>query len=123
MCILNAQAHQDLSYRDLQDIPKSVLRTTSLQALTISNNRLDELPDELGVLKSLRVLDVSNNNIAAIPDAFSSLIKLKEINFANNRMRNTTRETHQAEETCIPTEVGYNLTGLETLLLLQNKAS
>ena len=88
----------------------------------MSNNRLEVLPPELGALTSLRVLDVSNNLVAAIPNAFSSLVKLKEINLASNRLRNTTRETHQAEETCIPVEIGYALTALETLLLLQNQA-
>lgn len=49
------------------------------------------------------------------------LLARQEINLACNRFQNTTRETHQAEETCIPKEVGYMLTRLETLLLLENQ--
>ena len=112
--------YQDLSWRELTDVPESVLRTTSLQALVMAHNRLEELPDALGMMCNLRVLDVSNNLLPAIPHAFSTLVHLQEINWAHNRMRNTTRETHQSEETCIPKEVGYLLTRLETLLLPHN---
>ena len=58
---------------------------------------------------------------AAIHVLTPLLLAAQEINLAYNRMHNTTRETHQAEETCIPKEVGYMLTRLETLLLLENQ--
>jgi Leucine-rich repeat (LRR) protein len=91
---------QDLSNRNLSEVPASVLRTSSLQALAMPYNELAELPDALGHLTALRVLDVSNNMLSTIPNAFSTLVNLQEINLSYNRMHNTARETHQVEQTC-----------------------
>ena len=72
----------DLSFKNLNSIPKYVFELSSLEDLNLSHNQLQELPKEITKLKSLKNLDISWNRITHSLDFLPSNIK---INSAWNR--------------------------------------
>jgi len=72
----------DLSFKNLNSIPKYVFELSSLEDLNLSHNQLEELPIEILELKILKSLDISWNRITHSLNFLSSNIK---INSAWNR--------------------------------------
>jgi Leucine-rich repeat (LRR) protein len=58
-----------------------------LDALHLSNNKLNQLPDQLVGLPFLRVLQLSKNQLTGLPDSLSTCVWLKELDLSFNAFR------------------------------------
>src|SRR5271156_368547 len=56
----------NVSYKQLQTIPKELGQLTMLQVLHLYNNQIQSLPKELGQLASLQQLFLSSNQLQSI---------------------------------------------------------
>jgi hypothetical protein len=101
----------DLSNKNLDDIPKEVLKLKNLRKLNLSGNNLKQIPKDIVHLKNLESLDVSKNkisnlfsknfelpklktliinqnNIKTIPSQIKSLTRLRKLQISGNRIEN-----------------------------------
>ncbi|KZC13563.1 Leucine-rich repeat-containing protein 58 [Dufourea novaeangliae] len=71
----------------LTSIPRSIVRFTNLNSLSISNCRLRQLPDFLGDCP-LSCLVAKQNNLTndSLPKSFENLSGLRELNLSGNRL-------------------------------------
>src|SRR6202453_1397380 len=74
----------NVSYRQLQTIPKELGQLASLQRLDLYNNQLQTIPKELGQLASLQRLDLDNNQLQTIPKELGQLASLRYFRLDNN---------------------------------------
>lgn len=74
----------DLSENALDDVPRRIVRFTSLQTLRLNDNKLSALPSELCQLKSLTWLNVQHNQLDAIPASLTALSSLSIIRARGN---------------------------------------
>ncbi|KAF5838175.1 hypothetical protein DUNSADRAFT_3300 [Dunaliella salina] len=97
-----------LAHNRLVALPAPVFNPVPcLQALDLSNNKLEDLPSSLGSLRSLRHLDASHNNLEVLPARFSELTSLVTLKLNHNRLF------------CLPQGIG-SLTSLEYLAAVGN---
>src|SRR6202453_1025477 len=98
----------NVSYKQLQTVPKELGQLASLLRLDLYNNQLQTIPKELGQLASLQKLYLSNNQLQTIPKELGHLSLLQELNLYNNQLQS------------LPKELGQ-LTMLRTLSLSNNQ--
>src|SRR6202522_3834102 len=85
----------NVSYKQLQTIPKELGQLASLQILYLYNNQLQTIPKELGQLASLRTLYLHNNQLQTIPKELGLLACLQELYLYNNQMQTIPKELGQ----------------------------
>ncbi|XP_050366619.1 plant intracellular Ras-group-related LRR protein 4-like [Argentina anserina] len=76
----------DLSENRLLVLPSTIGGLLSLTKLDLHSNRLAELPDTIGDLFSLVHLDLRANNLASLPATFGRLVRLEELDLSSNRL-------------------------------------
>ncbi|KAL6224362.1 hypothetical protein ACLB2K_003217 [Fragaria x ananassa] len=76
----------DLSENRLVVLPSTIGGLSSLTKLDLHSNRLTELPDTIGDLLSLVHLDLRANNLASLPASFGRLMRLEELDLSSNRL-------------------------------------
>ncbi|KAF8029195.1 hypothetical protein BT93_E1764 [Corymbia citriodora subsp. variegata] len=76
----------DLSENRLQALPATIGGLSSLTKLDLHANRITELPESIGDLLNLVVLDLSANQLASLPATFGRLVRLQELNLSSNRL-------------------------------------
>ncbi|XP_061997447.1 plant intracellular Ras-group-related LRR protein 4 [Rosa rugosa] len=76
----------DLSENRLLVLPSTIGGLSSLTKLDLHSNRLTELPDTIGDLLSLVHLDLRANNLASLPATFGRLVRLEELDLSSNRL-------------------------------------
>ncbi|KAL2915558.1 hypothetical protein HK105_204960 [Polyrhizophydium stewartii] len=84
--LTNGLRHSDLSYNELELLPKELGSLAHLRKLILSHNDLAEIPSEIGDLRLLISCDVSNNRLTAIPSEIGRLSQLGFLSLANNRI-------------------------------------
>ncbi|PRQ47175.1 putative leucine-rich repeat domain, L domain-containing protein [Rosa chinensis] len=76
----------DLSENRLLVLPSTIGGLSTLTKLDLHSNRLTELPDTFGDLLSLVHLDLRANNLASLPATFGRLVRLEELDLSSNRL-------------------------------------
>src|SRR6202522_2694419 len=77
----------NVSYRQLQTIPKELGQLASLLRLDLDNNQLQTIPKELGQLASLQQLDLYHNQLQTIPKELGQLASLRYFHL-DNKLKN-----------------------------------
>lgn len=82
-----ALTHLDLSHGRLETVPEDLFTLcTSLQSLTLSNNKIRFISEHLERLTKLNRLLVNNNAILQIPESIGKLQRLTFLDASNNKL-------------------------------------
>ncbi|XWS42252.1 hypothetical protein CRYUN_Cryun17cG0152300 [Craigia yunnanensis] len=76
----------DLSDNRIVALPDTIGDLSSLKKLDLHSNRIAQLPDSIGDLLSLVFLDLSANQLSSLPATFGRLVRLEELDFSSNRL-------------------------------------
>ncbi|KAF7829077.1 plant intracellular Ras-group-related LRR protein 4-like [Senna tora] len=76
----------DLSENRIMALPSTVGGLSSLTRLDLHSNRITELPDSIGDLLSLLYLDLRGNHLSSLPASFGRLIRLQELDLSSNQL-------------------------------------
>eukprot|EP00258_Populus_trichocarpa_P045400 XP_024461419.1 plant intracellular Ras-group-related LRR protein 4 [Populus trichocarpa] len=76
----------DLSDNRIVALPDTIGGLSSLTKLDLHANRIGELPGSIGDLLSLVVLDVRGNQLSSLPATFGRLVRLQELDLSSNRL-------------------------------------
>ncbi|CAJ1930710.1 unnamed protein product [Sphenostylis stenocarpa] len=76
----------DLSENRIMALPATIGGLSSLTRLDLHSNRISELPDSVGNLLSLIYLDLRGNQLTLLPASFSRLIRLEELDLSSNQI-------------------------------------
>ncbi|CAK7355501.1 unnamed protein product [Dovyalis caffra] len=76
----------DLSENRIVALPDTIGGLSSLTKLDLHANRIGELPGSIGDLLSLVVLDVRGNQLLSLPATFGRLVRLQELDLSSNRL-------------------------------------
>lgn len=76
----------DLSENRIVALPETIGGLSSLTKLDLHSNRIGELPGPIGDLLSLVVLDVRGNQLSSLPATFGRLILLQDLDLSSNRL-------------------------------------
>lgn len=76
----------DLSENRILALPATISGLLSLTKLDLHSNRISELPDSIGDLLSLVCLDVSGNQLTSLPETFGRLVRLEELDLSSNHL-------------------------------------
>lgn len=76
----------DLSENRIVALPSTIGGLSSLTKLDLHSNRITELPDSVGNLLSLVYLNLRGNNLASLPASFSRLVHLEELDLSSNQV-------------------------------------
>ncbi|KAJ1403828.1 Leucine-rich repeat [Sesbania bispinosa] len=76
----------DLSENRIVALPSTIGGLSSLTRLDLHSNRITELPDSIGNLLSLVYLDVRGNQLSSLPASFSRLVRLEELDLSSNQV-------------------------------------
>ena len=92
----------DLSFYDLETLPKAINKLTGLQSLVVRATLLTSLPDSIGELKNLESLDVRRTQLKSLPDRIGELKNLESL------------DVRETQLTSLPDRIG-ELKNLESL--------
>ncbi|XVF18170.1 hypothetical protein REPUB_Repub10bG0189300 [Reevesia pubescens] len=76
----------DLSDNRIVALPDTIGGLSSLKKLDLHSNRIAQLPDSIGDLLSLVSLDLSANQLSSLPATFGRLVRLDELDLSSNRL-------------------------------------
>lgn len=76
----------DLSENRIMALPATIGGLSSLTRLDLHSNRITELPDSVGNLLSLVYLDLRGNQLTLLPASFSRLVRLEELDLSSNQL-------------------------------------
>jgi len=76
----------DLSENRIVALPATIGGLSSLTRLDLHSNRITELPDSVGNLLSLLYLDLRGNQLTLLPASFSRLVRLEELDLSSNQL-------------------------------------
>ncbi|XP_041018178.1 plant intracellular Ras-group-related LRR protein 4-like [Juglans microcarpa x Juglans regia] len=76
----------DLSDNRIVALPDTIGGLSSLTKLDLHSNRISELPDAIGDLLNLIYLDLSGNQLSSLPATFGRLVRLQELDLSSNRL-------------------------------------
>ena len=71
---------------DLKKIPDSIVNLTSIEILSLRNNKLTTLPNSFRNLESLKMLSLWRNNLTTIPEPIFALSSLQELLLQYNQI-------------------------------------
>lgn len=74
----------DLSENRIVALPATIGKLSSLTKLDLHSNRISELPESIGDLLSLVCLDLRANQLTTLPATFGRLIHLEELDLSSN---------------------------------------
>ncbi|KAJ3677661.1 hypothetical protein LUZ60_003385 [Juncus effusus] len=97
----------DLSENRILELPLSIGGLSSLKRLNLSSNRISKLPDSIGDLFNLLYLDLKGNQLTSLNPNFGKLIRLEELDLNSNNLSS------------LPDSIG-NLTKLKKLFVETN---
>lgn len=79
--------HLDLSHSRLETIPEELFNTcSSLQLLSMNNNKIRSLSENVGNLQRLGTLSVKNNVLQTLPASIGLLQRLHTLDVSNNKL-------------------------------------
>ncbi|XP_007046446.2 PREDICTED: plant intracellular Ras-group-related LRR protein 4 [Theobroma cacao] len=76
----------DLSDNHIVALPDTIGGLSSLKRLDLHSNRIAQLPDSIGDLLSLVFLDLSANQLSSLPATFGRLVRLEELDLSSNHL-------------------------------------
>ncbi|KAK7307417.1 hypothetical protein VNO77_40463 [Canavalia gladiata] len=76
----------DLSENRIMALPSTIGGLSSLTRLDLHSNRITELPDSVGNLLSLVFLDLRGNQLTLLPATFNRLVRLEELDLSSNQL-------------------------------------
>ncbi|XP_059645251.1 plant intracellular Ras-group-related LRR protein 4 isoform X2 [Cornus florida] len=76
----------DLSENRIVALPATIGGLSSLTKLDLHSNRISELPDSIGDLLSLVFLDLRANQLISLPPTFGRLVRLEELDLSSNHL-------------------------------------
>ncbi|KAK9989974.1 hypothetical protein SO802_024959 [Lithocarpus litseifolius] len=76
----------DLSENRIVALPATIGGLSSLTKLDLHANRISELPESIGDLLNLIYLDLRGNQLLSLPATFGRLIRLQELDLSSNQL-------------------------------------
>ncbi|XP_019423095.1 PREDICTED: plant intracellular Ras-group-related LRR protein 4-like, partial [Lupinus angustifolius] len=76
----------DLSENRITALPSTIGGLSSLTRLDLHANRITELPDSIGNVLSLVYLDLRGNQLSSLPTSFGRLVRLEELDLSSNQL-------------------------------------
>ncbi|CAL0314257.1 unnamed protein product [Lupinus luteus] len=76
----------DLSENRIMALPSTIGGLSSLTRLDLHANRITELPDSIGNVLSLVYLDLCGNQLSSLPTSFGRLVLLEELDLSSNQL-------------------------------------
>ncbi|KAL3527318.1 hypothetical protein ACH5RR_011974 [Cinchona calisaya] len=76
----------DLSQNRIMALPDTIGALSSLQKLDLRSNRIIELPESIGDLLNLVCLDLNGNQLRSLPATFARLVRLQELDLSSNSL-------------------------------------
>ncbi|GKV30230.1 hypothetical protein SLEP1_g39068 [Rubroshorea leprosula] len=76
----------DLSENRIVTLPDTIGGLSSLTKLDLHSNRIAQLPDSIGDLLSLLSLDLRGNQLSSLPATFGRLVRLQELDLSSNKL-------------------------------------
>ncbi|KAJ6996888.1 hypothetical protein D5086_010435 [Populus alba] len=76
----------DLSENRIVALPETIGGLSSLTKLDLHSNRIGELPGSIGDLLSLVALDVRGNQLSSLPATIGRLVRLQDLDLSSNRL-------------------------------------
>ncbi|XP_022740488.1 plant intracellular Ras-group-related LRR protein 4-like isoform X2 [Durio zibethinus] len=76
----------DLSDNRIVALPDTIGGLSSLKKLDLHSNRIAQLPDSIGDLLCLVFLDLSANQLSTLPTTFGRLVRLEELDLSSNHL-------------------------------------
>ncbi|KAG7579482.1 Leucine-rich repeat [Arabidopsis thaliana x Arabidopsis arenosa] len=83
---LSSLVRLDLSENCIMVLPATIGGLLSLTKLDLHSNRIGQLPESIGDLLNLVNLNLSGNQLPSLPSAFSRLIHLEELDLSSNSL-------------------------------------
>lgn len=83
---LSSLVSLDLSENRIMALPSTIGGLSSLTRLDLHSNRITELPDSIGELLSLVYLDLRGNHLSSLPASFGRLARLEELDLSSNQL-------------------------------------
>ncbi|PIN03763.1 Ras suppressor protein (contains leucine-rich repeats) [Handroanthus impetiginosus] len=74
----------DLSENKIVMLPDSIGGLSSLKTLSLNGNKIHELPESIGGLVNLLCLDLRGNELTTLPPAIGKLVRLQELDLSSN---------------------------------------
>ncbi|KAL0739471.1 hypothetical protein Bca4012_015681 [Brassica carinata] len=74
----------DLSENHIVVLPNTIGRLSSLTKLDLHSNRITHLPESIGELLNLVYLNLSSNHLSYLPSSFSRLLQIEELDLSCN---------------------------------------
>jgi Leucine-rich repeat (LRR) protein len=68
-------------------LPQEIGEMSSLEELTVSNNRLETVPPEVGKLSKLYLLELNDNALVDVPEEIGNLASLWFLRLENNKLQ------------------------------------
>ncbi|KAG9136996.1 hypothetical protein Leryth_013840 [Lithospermum erythrorhizon] len=76
----------DLSENRILVLPGTIGGLSSLEKLDLHSNRISELPESIGELLNLVHINLSGNQLHSLPPAVARLVRLQELNLSSNNL-------------------------------------
>ncbi|KAL8550003.1 hypothetical protein ACS0TY_008723 [Phlomoides rotata] len=76
----------DLSENAIVVLPDSIGGLSSLQTLDLHGNKIQELPESIGGLLSLLHLDLRGNQLTSLPVSIAKLVRLQDLDLSSNTL-------------------------------------
>ncbi|PIN20494.1 Ras suppressor protein (contains leucine-rich repeats) [Handroanthus impetiginosus] len=76
----------DLSENRIKALPEAIGGLSSLETLDLHGNKITELPDSIGDLLNLLHLDLRGNQLKSLPNTISRLVRLQELDLSSNSL-------------------------------------
>ncbi|KAJ8763986.1 hypothetical protein K2173_004851 [Erythroxylum novogranatense] len=83
---LSSLVSLDLSENRILVLPAAIGGLSSLTKLDLHSNRIAELPQSIGDLLSLVFLDLRGNQLTSLPPTIGRLVRLAELDLSSNRL-------------------------------------
>ncbi|AEE86519.1 Plant intracellular Ras-group-related LRR protein 4 [Arabidopsis thaliana] len=83
---LSSLTSLDLSENHIVVLPNTIGGLSSLTKLDLHSNRIGQLPESIGELLNLVYLNLGSNQLSSLPSAFSRLVRLEELDLSCNNL-------------------------------------
>ena len=75
-----------LTFKDLENLPKSIGSLRNLSRLYLRGNKLTKLPESIGDLTNLTELDLRGNQLNSLPESIGNLSNLSKLDLRYNQL-------------------------------------